>query len=109
LNPIIASELYGTGHMGAIYTSMSISLAIGSYVFASKISGAVYDEHAESAHGSASGSAGGASAPTCVGTDCFGLTYIVCFVGCFVVAAGMMVVGLQSRKRYAALYPHAGK
>lgn len=110
LNPIIISEMYGTDHMGSIYTTMSISLAIGSYVFASKIAGGIYDSHAVStssesgSRGSGDGGGGEANALTCTGHECFGMTYVISATVCGLACVAMMWVGAKSRNRYKVLY-----
>ena len=90
------AEVYGTKAMGAIYTTISISVAIGAYVMGHVLAGDVYD-----AHSSSTRNADGTVVSSCEGRKCFGLSYTVGAVTCAVAFLLMCQVGRNSRPRYA--------
>ena len=63
------------------------SLALGSYVLASKLAGAVYDGHATDS--GMAGSDSDSQPLTCTGRACFGLTYMISAVLCAIAAVLM--------------------
>ena len=76
------------------------SLALGSYVLASKLAGAVYDGHATD--DGVAGSDPDSQPLTCTGRACFGLTYTVSAILCAISAVLMAWVGCRSAKRYVS-------
>jgi len=96
LNPICSSEIYGNKHFGAIYTTLSLSLAIGSYLVAKLLAGDLYDDQ----HG---GTTPGST--TCHGIQCYRRTELICAALCAFGAACLFLLSHRSKARYSAMYP----
>ncbi|XP_031268801.1 protein NUCLEAR FUSION DEFECTIVE 4-like [Pistacia vera] len=65
LMPTIASEIYGVGHLGTIFNTITIASPVGSYIFSVRVVGYIYDREA-SGEGN-----------TCIGTHCFMLSFLI--------------------------------
>ena len=97
LFPTILSEVFGLRHMGAIYTTLSISLALGSFVLATALVGTIYDVHndAPTAHGKQG---------DCTKLSCFHNTYLVCAGLCAISCLGIWQLARRTARRYEQLY-----
>jgi MFS family permease len=97
LFPTILSEVFGLGHMGAVYTTLSITLALGSYVLATVLVGAVYDAHNDAP------TVGGKQGD-CTALACFHSTYLVCAGLCLASSLGVWQLARCTARKYEQLY-----
>lgn len=65
LMPTVASDIYGVGHLGTIFNTITIANPVGSYIFSVRVIGYIYDREA-SGEGN-----------TCTGTRCFMLSFLI--------------------------------
>lgn len=64
LMPTITSEIFGVGHMGSIFNTITVAGPVGSYIFSVRVVGYIYDKEAS----------GGS---TCIGTHCFMFSFLI--------------------------------
>ncbi|KDP37029.1 hypothetical protein JCGZ_06085 [Jatropha curcas] len=88
-----ASELFGLKHFGIIYAFMLLGNPIGALLFSGLLAGYVYD--AEAAKQGSS---------TCVGSDCFKLTFLVLAGICGLGALFSIILTIRIRPVYQMLY-----
>lgn len=96
-----ASELFGLKHFGKIFNFMSLGNPLGAFLFSSILAGYVYDAEAakqNSGHGTDSSSA------TCLGPNCFRITFFVlagvCALGTFL----SVILTVRIKPVYQMLY-----
>ncbi|KAK3031731.1 hypothetical protein RJ639_036611 [Escallonia herrerae] len=65
LMPTIASEIFGVGHFGTIFNTITIACPVGSYIFSVRVIGYIYDKEASG------------KSNTCTGIHCFMLSFLV--------------------------------
>lgn len=64
LMPTITSEIFGVGHMGSIFNTITIAGPVGSYIFSVRVVGYIYDKEASEGN-------------TCAGTHCFMFAFLI--------------------------------
>lgn len=87
------SELFGLKHFGVIYSFMGLGNPIGAFLFSALLAGYVYDAEA-SKQGSS----------TCLGPDCFRLTFLVLAGVCGLGAILSVILTIRIRPVYQMLY-----
>jgi MFS family permease len=87
------SELFGLKHFGLIYSFMGLGNPIGALLFSGMLAGYVYD--AEAAKQSSS---------SCVGPDCFKVTFLVLAGVCGLGTILSIVLTVRIRPVYELLY-----
>lgn len=65
LMPTITSEIFGVGHMGTIFNTITMANPVGSYVFSIRVIGYIYDKEASG------------EGLKCKGTKCFMLSFFI--------------------------------
>ncbi|XP_021891038.1 protein NUCLEAR FUSION DEFECTIVE 4-like [Carica papaya] len=65
LMPSITSEIFGVGHLGTIFNTISVASPIGSYIFSVWVIGFIYDKVSSDDNNS------------CYGTHCFALSFLI--------------------------------
>ncbi|KAF8399393.1 hypothetical protein HHK36_015257 [Tetracentron sinense] len=65
LMPTITSEIFGVGHLGTIFNTISIASPVGSYILSVWVVGYIYDKEATG------------EGNTCTGTQCFMLSFLI--------------------------------
>eukprot|EP00050_Salpingoeca_kvevrii_P009535 m.3472 g.3472 ORF g.3472 m.3472 type:complete len:520 (-) comp2313_c0_seq1:191-1750(-) len=93
LVPTLISEIFGLKHFAAVYGTNALCFAIGSYAFATKLAGSVYAHHAP------------AGSKTCIGTDCYQMSFLITGTLCTLAIALSLLLMRRSRERYSLLYP----
>ncbi|CAH9084011.1 unnamed protein product [Cuscuta epithymum] len=87
------SELFGLKHFGLIINFIGISNPLGAYLFSGLLAGYLYDEEAAKQH-----------SDTCMGPNCFRVTFLVlaglCSVGCLL----SILLTVRIRPVYQMLY-----
>ncbi|GBF87528.1 MFS general substrate transporter [Raphidocelis subcapitata] len=96
LVPAICSDLFGLAHFGSNYTALQFAPAMGSYLLATRLTGALYDA-AAAAHG---------DPRDCVGPDCFRAAFLVLAALALAGAAACAAAAARSRRVYAAIARH---
>ncbi|KAK7304730.1 hypothetical protein VNO77_42617 [Canavalia gladiata] len=94
------SELFGLKHFGLLGSFMSLGNPIGAFLFSALLAGSIYDKEAAKQHGIGLL----ASGVSCVGPNCFQLTF---FILAGVCAAGIIlsiVLTLRIKPVYQMLY-----
>lgn len=89
-----ASELFGLKHFGVISSFMQLGNPIGAVLFSALLAGSVYDAEAAKQ--------GGGS--TCLGPDCFRLTFQVLAAVCGLGAIMGIILTIRIRPVYQMLY-----
>ncbi|KAL4180102.1 hypothetical protein AMTRI_Chr13g123550 [Amborella trichopoda] len=96
-----SSELFGLKHFGVIYAFMCLGNPLGALIFSGGLAGYVYDKEAAKQIG---GFLLGSSSSSCLGPNCFRLTFFVlsgvCFLGSFL----SVILTLRLRPVYQMLY-----
>lgn len=92
-----ASELFGLKHFGKIINFMSLGNPLGAFLFSSILAGYVYD--AEAAKQSIDGSSG-----TCLGPNCFRITFFVLAGLCALGTILSVVLTVRIKPVYQMLY-----
>ncbi|KAF8006011.1 hypothetical protein BT93_K0330 [Corymbia citriodora subsp. variegata] len=64
LMPTITSEIFGVGHLGTIFNTITMANPVGSYVFSIRVIGYIYDQQSGVGH-------------KCKGTKCFMLSFFI--------------------------------
>lgn len=88
-----ASELFGLKNFGMIFNFMSLGNPLGAYLFSNLLAGFLYDNEAERQ-----------SSSTCLGPNCFRLTFIVLAGVCVIGTILSMVLTVRIRPVYKMLY-----
>lgn len=88
-----ASELFGLKHFGIIFNFMQLGNPIGALLFSGLLAGYVYD--AEAAKQGTS---------TCLGTDCFRLTFLILAGMCGLGSLLSIILYVRIRPVYQMLY-----
>ncbi|CAA2963771.1 NUCLEAR FUSION DEFECTIVE 4-like [Olea europaea subsp. europaea] len=87
------SELFGLKHFGIISNLMGLGNPIGAYLFSGLLAGHLYDKEAANQHSS-----------TCLGPDCFRLTFLILAGVCCVGSALSIVLTWRIKPVYQMLY-----
>lgn len=95
-----ASELFGLKHFGVIYNFLALGNPIGAFLFSGLLAGYVYDEAAARQHQGDLGPTVG----SCVGPECFRLTFL--FLAAFSGVGFLLslILTLRVRPVYQMLY-----
>ncbi|XP_059458675.1 protein NUCLEAR FUSION DEFECTIVE 4 [Corylus avellana] len=88
-----SSEIFGLRHFGIIYNAMALGNPIGAILFSAILAGYVYDAEAAKQGGS-----------TCVGADCFRLTFLVLAGVCGLGTVLSIILTIRVRPVYQLLY-----
>lgn len=88
-----ASEIFGLRHFGIIYNAMALGNPIGAILFSAILAGYVYDAEAAKQGGS-----------TCLGPDCFRLTFLVLAGVCGLGTILSIILTIRVRPVYQMLY-----
>ncbi|CAI9787395.1 unnamed protein product [Fraxinus pennsylvanica] len=87
------SELFGLKHFGIISNFMGLGNPIGAYLFSGLLAGYLYDKEAAKQHSA-----------TCLGPDCFRLTFLIMASVCCVGSALSIVLTWRIKPVYQMLY-----
>uniref|UniRef100_A0A5B7B947 Uncharacterized protein n=1 Tax=Davidia involucrata TaxID=16924 RepID=A0A5B7B947_DAVIN len=88
-----SSELFGLKHFGIIYNFMSLGNPLGAFLFSSLIAGYVYDDEAAKQH-----------AVSCLGPNCFRLTFLALAGVCVMGTIFSIVLTRRIKPVYQMLY-----
>ncbi|KAL5697804.1 hypothetical protein ACHQM5_028918 [Ranunculus cassubicifolius] len=88
-----ASELFGLKHFGVIYNFMLIGNPLGALIFSGGLAGYVYDKEAANQQGL-----------SCLGPDCFRLTFLVLAGVCCVGSLLSVILTVRLKPVYQMLY-----
>lgn len=88
-----ASELFGLKNFGLIFNFISLGNPLGAYLFSNLLAGNIYDKEAARQQSS-----------TCLGPDCFKITFHVLAGVCVVGTMLSLVLTWRIRPVYRALY-----
>lgn len=91
LMPTITSDIFGVGHMGTIFNTITFATPIGTYIFSVRVIGDIYDKEASAEKGY-----------TCVGTHCFALSFLI--MSSATLLGSLAALGLFFRTR--SFYSH---
>lgn len=89
LMPTIASEIFGVGHMGTIFNTITIASPIGSYILSVRVIGYIYDKEASARGGK-----------TCMGTYCFKLSFLIMASASLFGSLAALVLFFRTRSFY---------
>ncbi|KAI8023496.1 Protein NUCLEAR FUSION DEFECTIVE 4 [Camellia lanceoleosa] len=87
------SELFGLKHFGIIFNFMSLGNPLGALLFSGVLAGFAYDSEAAKQHGS-----------SCLGPNCFRLTFIVLASMCAMGTVLSVVLTKRIKPVYEMLY-----
>ncbi|XP_052199940.1 protein NUCLEAR FUSION DEFECTIVE 4-like [Diospyros lotus] len=88
-----ASELFGLKHFGIIFNFMSLGNPLGALLFSGLLAGFIYDKEATKQH-----------AISCLGPNCFRLTFLVLAGNCAIGAILSIVLTKRIKPVYEMLY-----
>jgi len=88
LMPTITSEIFGVGHMGSIFNTITIASPVGSYIFSVRVLGYIYDKEASE------------EGNICVGTHCFMLSFLIMASATVVGSLTALCLFLRTRQFY---------
>ncbi|KAL0906285.1 hypothetical protein M5K25_024768 [Dendrobium thyrsiflorum] len=88
-----ASELFGLKHFGIIYNFMLLGNPLAAFLLSAILAGYVYDHEAEKQGGT-----------TCLGPNCFGLTFFVLAGVCALGSVLSLILTVRTRPVYQMLY-----
>lgn len=88
LMPTITSEIFGVGHMGSIFNTITIASPVGSYIFSVRVLGYIYDKEASE------------EGNICVGTHCFMLSFLIMASATIVGSWTALCLFLRTRQFY---------
>ncbi|KAH0652273.1 hypothetical protein KY285_029784 [Solanum tuberosum] len=88
-----ASELFGLKHFGIIFNFMSLGNPLGAYLFSGLLAGYLYDNEAAQQHSA-----------TCLGPDCFRVTFLILAGVCGLGTVLSIVLTMRIRPVYQMLY-----
>lgn len=94
------SELFGLKHFGILYNFMSLGNPIGAFLFSGLLAGYVYDNEAAKQQGMSLLSSGA----SCLGPNCFRLTFLVLAGVCGVGFVLSTILTIRIRPVYQMLY-----
>jgi hypothetical protein len=92
LNPMLASEVFGQKHMGAHYATLSVAMALASYILATKVASSNYQSHCA------------VGSNKCFGHACFKGTMLLSCLLSAGAAVVSFVLGVRAQPRYSAMY-----
>ncbi|ONK60131.1 uncharacterized protein A4U43_C08F14640 [Asparagus officinalis] len=95
-----ASELFGLKHFGPIYNFMLLGNPLGALLFSGFLAGYVYDNEVERQHGNFVNSLRN----TCLGPNCFRLTFVVLSGVCVLGTVLSTVLTMRIKPVYQMLY-----
>ncbi|XP_027334868.1 protein NUCLEAR FUSION DEFECTIVE 4-like [Abrus precatorius] len=87
LMPTITSEIFGVGHMGSIFNTITIANPVGSYIFSVRVVGYIYDKEASEGN-------------TCIGTHCFMLSFLIMASATFLGSVTALCLFLRTKNFY---------
>ncbi|OAY30975.1 protein NUCLEAR FUSION DEFECTIVE 4 [Manihot esculenta] len=88
LMPTIASEIFGVGHMGTIFNTITIASPVGSYIFSVRVVGYIYDRESSG------------EGITCTGTHCIMLSFLIMASATFLGALAALGLFLRTKGFY---------
>lgn len=94
------SELFGLKHFGLLYNFISLGNPIGAFLFSGLLAGYIYDNEAAKQHGFDAL----ASTMTCLGPDCFRLTFLILAAVCGFGVIMSLILTIRIKPVYEALY-----
>lgn len=94
------SELFGLKHFGLLYNFISLGNPIGAFLFSGLLAGYIYDNEAAKQHGFDVL----ASTMTCLGPDCFRLTFLILAAVCGFGVIMSLILTIRIKPVYEALY-----
>ncbi|KAL5065224.1 hypothetical protein RYX36_026961 [Vicia faba] len=94
------SELFGLKHFGLFFNFMSLGNPLGALLFSALLAGRIYDS--ELAKQQALGLV--ASSVSCVGPDCFKITFLVLAAVCVAGAISSIILTIRIKPVYQMLY-----
>lgn len=95
-----ASELFGLKHFGVIYNFMLLGNPLGAFLFSGLLAGYIYDKEAAKQQGLDLLR----SSSTCLGPNCFRLTFLVLAAVCGLGSTLSIILTLRIRPVYKMLY-----
>ncbi|KAK4781259.1 hypothetical protein SAY87_017365 [Trapa incisa] len=94
------SELFGLKHFGIFYNFMSLGNPIGAFLFSGLLAGYIYDHEAAKQHGVVILN----SSLTCLGPNCFRLTFLILAGVCGIGVLLSTVLSTRIKPVYQTLY-----
>ncbi|KAI6679223.1 hypothetical protein NL676_033104 [Syzygium grande] len=94
------SELFGLKHFGLLYNFISLGNPIGAFLFSGLLAGYIYDNEAAKQHGFDVLT----STMTCLGPDCFRLTFLILAAVCGFGVIMSLILTIRIKPVYEALY-----
>ncbi|XWS17057.1 hypothetical protein CRYUN_Cryun33cG0035200 [Craigia yunnanensis] len=94
------SELFGLKHFGIFYNFMSLGNPLGAFLFSGLLAGYIYDTEVEKQHGLDLVS----SSVSCIGPNCFRLTFLVLAGFCGVGSVASVILTKRIWPVYQMLY-----
>ncbi|PKI66745.1 protein NUCLEAR FUSION DEFECTIVE 4-like [Punica granatum] len=94
------SELFGLKHFGLFYNFMSLGNPIGAFLFSGLLAGYIYDHEAAKQHGLEVLNSG----LTCLGPNCFRLTFMILAGVCGLGVILSVVLSIRIKPVYQMLY-----
>ncbi|MCL7034600.1 hypothetical protein MKW94_010299 [Papaver nudicaule] len=99
-----ASELFGLKHFGVIYNFMLLGNPLGAVIFSGGLAGYLYDKEVEKQQQQGFGDMIFASSVSCLGPNCFRLTFLVLAGVCCLGSILSAVLTIRIRPVYQMLY-----
>ncbi|XP_051177694.1 protein NUCLEAR FUSION DEFECTIVE 4-like [Lolium perenne] len=93
----IISEVFGLKYYSTLYNFGSVASPIGAYVLNVRVAGYLYDVEAAKQHG---GTLDGAGDKTCIGAQCFRLSFLIITAATVAGALVSLVLAWRTRKFY---------
>lgn len=93
------SELFGLKHFGLLYNFMLLGNPLGALLFSGGLAGYIYDQEAERQR-----KAGLSDGSTCIGPDCFRITFLVLAGVCGLGSLLSIILTVRIRPVYQMLY-----
>ncbi|XP_039120635.1 protein NUCLEAR FUSION DEFECTIVE 4 [Dioscorea cayenensis subsp. rotundata] len=93
------SELFGLKHFGLLYNFMLLGNPLGALLFSGGLAGYIYDQEAERQR-----QAGLSDGSTCIGPDCFRITFLVLAGVCGLGSLLSIILTVRIRPVYQMLY-----
>ncbi|KAK7388572.1 hypothetical protein VNO78_23393 [Psophocarpus tetragonolobus] len=94
------SELFGLKHFGLLFNFMALGNPLGAFLFSALLAGHIYDNEATKQH--AVGLV--ASSVTCVGPNCFKLTFLTLAAVCVAGTISSIILTIRIKPVYQMLY-----
>ncbi|KAK6944421.1 Nodulin-like [Dillenia turbinata] len=95
-----ASELFGLKNFGIVYNFMSLGNPLGAFLFSGLLAGYIYDKEAAKQHGLNLI----ADSISCLGPNCFGLTFLVLAGVCGIGSILSIILTIRIKPVYKMLY-----